>query len=104
MHFFKSIASLTLALVLSSVEATPLPSPPTAVASGYVPLSERTFTAEQHAEHERILKRSSIGWNDWSCKPEPGKNPLIMVHGLGMFGLFSACSLFAKYEPLAYDD
>ncbi|KAF9383533.1 hypothetical protein CPC16_008879 [Podila verticillata] len=81
MHFFKFIASLALA-VLSSVEAAPL-ALPTAVGAGYVPLNERTFTAEQHAEHERILKRSSLGWNDWNCKPKPGKNPLIMVHGLG---------------------
>lgn len=89
MHFFKFITSLALALVFSSVGAAPLDLP-TAVASGYVPLNERTFTAEQHAEHERILKRSSLGWNDWNCKPKPGKNPLIMVHGLGMFDMFSA--------------
>ncbi|KAG0361021.1 hypothetical protein BG005_009363 [Podila minutissima] len=70
--------------MLSSVEAIPLlVAPSDSVATGtYVPLSERSFTAEQHAEHERILKRSSIGWNDWNCKPKPGKNPLVMVHGL----------------------
>lgn len=71
--------------MLSSVEAIPLlVAPSDSVATGtYVPLSERSFTAEQHAEHERILKHSSIGWNDWNCKPKPGKNPLVMVHGLG---------------------
>ncbi|KAG0011720.1 hypothetical protein BGZ82_002900 [Podila clonocystis] len=85
MHYFKIITSLVLGLMLSSVEATPLlVAPSDSVATGpYVPLSKRAFTAEQHAEHERILKRSSIGWNDWNCKPKPGKNPLVMVHGLG---------------------
>ncbi|KAG0090132.1 hypothetical protein BGZ93_002944 [Podila epicladia] len=85
MHYFKIITSLALALMPSSVEATPLLlAPSDSVATGpYVPLSERIFTAEQHDEHERILKRSSIGWNDWNCRPKPGKKPLVMVHGLG---------------------
>ncbi|KAF9321870.1 hypothetical protein BG003_010126 [Podila horticola] len=86
MHLLKTITSFALvAFVLSSVEATPLlVAPSDSVATGpYVPLRERTFTAEQHTEHERILKRSSVGWNDWNCKPKPGKNPLVMMHGLG---------------------
>ncbi|KAG0373704.1 hypothetical protein BGX24_011339, partial [Mortierella sp. AD032] len=31
----------------------------------YIPHSERTYTAEQMAEHEAWLKRSSSGINDW---------------------------------------
>ncbi|OAQ34563.1 alpha/beta-hydrolase [Linnemannia elongata AG-77] len=53
-----------------------------ASAAAYVPLSERTWTAEEIEEHHQWIKRSSSGINDWNCVPADGKRPVVLVHGL----------------------
>ncbi|KAF9345606.1 hypothetical protein BGX26_002961 [Mortierella sp. AD094] len=77
-----SIVAIALAAIASTlVEASPIPVS-TAV-STYVPVSERKYTAEQIDQHERILKRSSSGFNDWSCKPSSSHpRAIVLVHGL----------------------
>ncbi|TXT11018.1 hypothetical protein VHUM_01769 [Vanrija humicola] len=35
------------------------------------------------ADETNIVARSTSGVNDWNCKPQPGKDPVIMLHGLG---------------------
>ncbi|KAF9097574.1 hypothetical protein BGX29_008488 [Mortierella sp. GBA35] len=104
MLFSKSISvtvSIALAAIASSfVEASPLRIPEGPVArsvesivaadassdgaTAYVPVSERVYTAEQLAEHEVWLqKRSSAGYNDWSCIPTAAHpRPIVLVHGL----------------------
>ncbi|KAF8985011.1 hypothetical protein BGZ46_006301 [Entomortierella lignicola] len=77
-----SIVAIALATIASSlVEASPIPV--SNAVSTYVPVSERKYTAEQLDQNERILKRSSSGFNDWSCVPSKSHpRPVILVHGL----------------------
>ncbi|KAF9186559.1 hypothetical protein BGZ49_004172 [Haplosporangium sp. Z 27] len=77
-----SIIAIALATIASSlVEASPIPD--SNAVSTYVPVNERKYTAEQLDQHERILKRSSSGYNDWSCVPsKTHPRPVILVHGL----------------------
>ncbi|KAF8954347.1 hypothetical protein BGZ46_002946, partial [Entomortierella lignicola] len=79
-----SIIAIALAIIASSlVEASPIPD--SSAVSTYVPVNERKYTVEQLDQHERILKRSSSGYNDWSCVPsKTHPRPVILVHGLTM--------------------
>jgi hypothetical protein len=84
MRFTKtlSITVIALATIVSTVVATlPLPIGSTAI-STYVPLSQRTFTAEDVANFEKLVSLTFDGFNDWSCKPKAGQRPVILVHGL----------------------
>ncbi|KAG0255309.1 hypothetical protein BG011_005201 [Mortierella polycephala] len=82
MLFSKTLSVVAIALAAISgsiVEASPIP----ASVSEYVPVSKRSYTAEQIQEFEKIEKRSSSGINDWGCKPSRAHpRPLILVHGL----------------------
>ncbi|KAG0205421.1 hypothetical protein BGX28_002992 [Mortierella sp. GBA30] len=76
-----SVAAIALATIACSfVEASPIP---TDAVSEYVPLSKRTYATDQIEAHERIQKRSTFGFNDWSCKPSKAHpRPIVLVHGL----------------------
>ncbi|KAG0041349.1 hypothetical protein BGZ90_009911, partial [Linnemannia elongata] len=98
MLFSKTISAavaIALATIATSfVEASPVRIPEGLVArsvesaaadasaAAYVPLSERTWTAEEIEEHHQWIKRSSSGINDWNCVPAAGKRPVVLVHGL----------------------
>ncbi|KAF9140352.1 hypothetical protein BGX30_006664 [Mortierella sp. GBA39] len=98
MLFSKTISSavaIALATIATSfVEASPVRIPEGLVArsvesavadtsaAAYVPLSKRSWTAEEIEEHHQWIKRSSAGINDWSCVPAAGKLPIVLVHGL----------------------
>ncbi|KAF9900426.1 hypothetical protein EC991_007342 [Linnemannia zychae] len=71
-----TIVARSLEDVIAEVATTP-------EALAYVPHSERTYTAEQIAEHEAWVKRSSSGLNDWACIPNAAHpRPVVLVHGL----------------------
>ncbi|KAG0366820.1 alpha/beta hydrolase fold protein [Gamsiella multidivaricata] len=84
MYVYKTLfaAAVALATIASTlVEASPIPA--NAAVSNYVPVTKRMYTAEQVDQHEKILKRSSVGFNDWSCKPSSAHpRAIILVHGL----------------------
>ncbi|KAF9154005.1 hypothetical protein BG015_002148 [Linnemannia schmuckeri] len=99
MLFSKTISAavaIALATIATSfVEASPVRIPEGLVArsvesataadasaAAYVPVSERTWTAEEIEEHHQWVKRSSAGINDWDCTPAAGKRPVVLVHGL----------------------
>ncbi|KAF9981374.1 hypothetical protein BGZ65_004022 [Modicella reniformis] len=77
-----SVVALTLAAIASSfVQASPIPA--STAPDVYIPLKERVYTAEQIDQHTNIMKRSSSGFNDWSCKPSAAHpRPIVLVHGL----------------------
>ncbi|KAF9131852.1 hypothetical protein BGW39_001240 [Mortierella sp. 14UC] len=105
MLFSKTVSvavAITLATIATSlvVQASPLRVPEGAIVArsiedlaaeaasnpdvvAYVPHSERSYTAEQIAEHEAWVKRSSSGINDWECVPSADHpRPIVLVHGL----------------------
>ncbi|KAF9582676.1 hypothetical protein BGW38_010898 [Lunasporangiospora selenospora] len=84
-----SVASLAaVTLVTHLANASPLPIDAKegladASVSNYVPLSKRSYTADDIEQFERIEKRSTAGFNDWSCKPSKAHpTPIVLVHGL----------------------